>query len=83
MSQDRTERWRELELSLSDLLASMTSQINPASSAIVSEFIENREYGLALEWLVEAASIQKGQLSEAQQTEVHRLADVMEINLGS
>jgi hypothetical protein len=48
----------------------------------VTDFIENREYGLALEWLAEAAATQGIQLSEAQQAECDRLAKLMGVDLG-
>jgi hypothetical protein len=80
MNDDRTERRRHLEASLSALLHSVAPQLAPASCAIVNEFIENREYALALEWLADAASIQGVQLSNAQQAEFDRLAKLMGID---
>ena len=47
----------------------------------MTEFIENREYAIALEWLAEAASKQGSQLSEAQQAEFDRLEKLMGIDL--
>ncbi|HTO65349.1 MAG TPA: hypothetical protein VMM15_29330 [Bradyrhizobium sp.] len=64
------------------LLTSLASQLDPAICAIVTDFLENREYALALEWLAEAASIQGIQISEAQQAERDRLAKLMGIDLG-
>jgi hypothetical protein len=58
MSHDRIERWKHLETSLSSLLSSIASQLDPSSRETVTEFIENREYAIALEWLAEAASKQ-------------------------
>jgi hypothetical protein len=81
MSHDRIERWKHLETSLSSLLSSIASQLDPSSHEIVNEFIENREYAIALEWLAEAASKQGSQLSEAQQAEFDRLEKLMGIDL--
>jgi ribonuclease I len=83
MNQDRIERQKHLEASLSSLLSSMVAPLDPATYDIVRNFTENREYALALEWLVEACSIQKIQFSESQQAEVDRLAGLMEIDLNS
>ncbi|MBV8698009.1 hypothetical protein [Bradyrhizobium sp.] len=58
--------WKHLETSLSSLLSSLASQLAPASCQVVNEFIENREYAVALEWLAEAASIRGIQLFDAQ-----------------
>ena len=80
---DRAERRTHLETSLSSLLSSLASRLDPASYEIVNDFIENREYAVALEWLGEAASIQAIQLSSAQQAEFDRLAKLMGIDPNS
>jgi hypothetical protein len=77
---DRRQRWTHLETSLSSLLSSLASQLDPASCEMVTEFIENREYAVALEWLADANSIRGIQLSNAQQAEFDRLAKLMGID---
>jgi len=81
MSPNRIERWKHLEASLSSLLSSMTCQLDPASYELAKEFIEHREYGVALEWLAEAAAKQGIRLSESQQADFDQLARVMGIDL--
>jgi hypothetical protein len=81
MSHDCIERWKHLETSLSSLLSSIASQLDPSSREIVTEFIESREYAIALEWLAEAASKQGIQLWEAQRSEFDRLEKLMGIDL--
>ena len=78
---DRVKLWRHLEVSLSSLVDSMVSRLAPETCDFVNELIRNSEYGVALEWLVEAASKQEIKLLDSQSREIERLAKLMDIDL--
>jgi hypothetical protein len=80
---DRQAAWRELERALTSLVSSLSSQLNGKDRELLTDFIGNREYGIALEWLYSIVVERKLQLSAPQQHEVRRLADLMEIDLAS
>jgi hypothetical protein len=48
---------------------------------ILIDFIENREFGVALEWLCSIVVERNRQLSEQQGYEIKRLAALMKIDL--
>jgi hypothetical protein len=81
MSDSRIEHWEHLANSLTSLLRSLTDLLDSRTVGIVDEFVQNREYGVALEWLVDAISQQGIVLSAAQQQEFARLAKLMNIEL--
>ena len=78
---DRVKLWRHLEVSLSSLVDSMVSRLAPETCDFVNELIRNSEYGVVLEWLVEAASKQEIKLLDSQSREIERLAKLMDIDL--
>jgi len=48
----RNELWHELEKSLKSLVISISStELDKHNRDLLDEFVENREYGIALEWL--------------------------------
>ncbi|MGY8633694.1 MafI family immunity protein [Bradyrhizobium sp. 14AA] len=78
---NRAEDWRQLEEALRNLVDSMSSQVSPRDRELLAEFIENREFGVALEWL--HSSIMENDLRPAssQKLEIQRLAKAMDIEL--
>ena len=78
---DRKDLWHELEASLGALVQSMSTKIDKESLALLREFIENREYGVALEWLRGVIVGRSIQLSRQQKQEIERIAGLMHINL--
>ncbi|MEH2499816.1 hypothetical protein V1294_006295 [Bradyrhizobium sp. AZCC 1678] len=79
MSDSRIERWEHLANSLTSFLSPLKGQLDSSTVGIVEEFIENREYGVALEWLIDAISQQSIVLSATQRQELVRLAKLMNI----
>jgi hypothetical protein len=78
----RDELRHELDQSLTSLINSISSiGIDQSDRALLAEFVENFEYGVALEllhsWLVE----RNIQLSSQQEEEIQRLAQRMKIDL--
>lgn len=45
------ERWAELEKTLLAVLAQMSSDLDERNHELLSDFIENREFEVALTWL--------------------------------
>lgn len=81
MSDSRIERWEHLANSLTSLLGSLTDRLDSRTVGIVDEFVQNREFGVALDWLAGAIS-QKGIiLSAGQRREFAALAKLMDIDL--
>ena len=78
---DRKDLWHELDASLGALVQSMSTKIDKESLALLREFIENREYGVALEWLRGVIVGRSIQLSRQQKQEIERIAGLMHINL--
>jgi hypothetical protein len=78
---DRIEEWRQLEEGLTNLVDSMSDQFALSDRELLLEFIHNREYGVALEWL-HSIIIKAGlRPSAGQGIEIQRLAKSMEIDL--
>jgi hypothetical protein len=72
----------ELEKSLTLLVASFSpTQIEQHDRDLLIEFIDNHEYGVALEWLDALVFNRRVPLSADQRTEVERLAPQMNIDL--
>ena len=80
---DRQERWRQLEKSLTSLVGSMSSKLGDQDRELLNDFIENREYGVALEWLYSTVVEENIQLDPDQEAEIKRLAQIMDIDLKS
>ena len=78
----RNELWHELEKSLKSLVISISStELDKHNRDLLDEFVENREYGIALEWLHSLIVERSIQLSLQQEKEIQRLAQLMEIDL--
>jgi len=78
----RDEFRREMEEALTSLAASIAPNIDQNSRDLLAEFIENFEFGVAVEWL-HSLTVSKGmQLSSEQEQEIRRIAHRMDIDLG-
>jgi len=78
----RDELRRELDGSLTSLINSISSvEIDQKNRELLAEFVENFEYGVALEWLHSLILDRKIQLSPEQDQELRRLAQRMKIDL--
>jgi hypothetical protein len=73
--------WDELERSLASLVESMSIILGKRNVDLLTEFIENREYGVALRWLDAMVVEHSLELSPAQEREIRRLAEFMQIEL--
>jgi hypothetical protein len=73
---------RELDQSLTSLVNSIAStELNQSDRDLLAEFIENFEYGVALEWL-HSLIVERGiQLPREQEEQIQRLAQRMKIDL--
>jgi hypothetical protein len=81
MMTNREETWEHLERSLRSLTASLAHRLSEEDRGLLTEFIENREYGVALEWLYLLTAKQNAQPSNQEVEEIRRLAELMEIDL--
>jgi hypothetical protein len=78
---DRDQLWRHLEVSLSALVDSLTPKLNERDLYLLRDFIDNREYGVTLEWLVSIIKSRSIHISSEHQEEIDRLAKTMGLNL--
>ena len=78
---DRGQTWHFLEKSLTRLVSCLSGQLDVADRDILTEFMENREFGVALEWLHSLTISRNLLLSERQKAEVRRLAEMMKNDL--
>jgi hypothetical protein len=78
----RDELRLELEKSLTSVISSISSDaIDRQNRDLLAEFVENFEYGVALEWL-HSLIVERGiQLSGEQEEQIRRLAQRMKIDL--
>jgi hypothetical protein len=78
----RDDLRRELDGALKALINSISSaEIDQRNRELLAEFVENFEYGVALEWLHSLTVHRKIQLSPGQDQEMLRLARRMKIDL--
>jgi hypothetical protein len=77
----RDELWRDLENSLKSLVESMPAKFDGKNRELLNEFAENREFGVALEWLHSIIVERSIELSAQQEQEIQRLANLMGIRL--
>jgi hypothetical protein len=78
----RDELRRELGGSLTSLINSISSaEIDQQNRELLAEFVENFEYGVALDGLHSLIRDRKIQLSPGQDQEMRRLAQRMKIDL--
>jgi len=78
----RDELRLELEKSLTSVISSISpTAIDQQDRKLLAEFVENFEYGVALEWL-HSLIVERGiQLSGEQEEQIRRLAQRMKIDL--
>jgi len=70
-----------LAASLSTLVDSLAPKLDEKNLSLLRDFIDNREYGVALEWLVSLIKTHSIQISSEQQQEIDRLATTMGLSL--
>jgi hypothetical protein len=80
---DRNSAWLHLETSLMSLVGSMSAILGEVDRVTLTDFIENREFGVALEMLHSIIIKRNLQLSEQQETEIRQLAELMNIDLSN
>ena len=80
MAQSR-DHWLELRGGLLSLLESLAPLLDAKTQELVRDFIENREFGVALEWLYSAAHRLKISLTAEQAQKFDELAALMRIDL--
>jgi len=75
------ELWPSLEKGLTELLETLKPNLDGDTFEIVKDFIDNREFRVALEWLYSYLIENNVQLSSQQLQTVRGLAKLMEIDL--
>jgi hypothetical protein len=66
---------------LSTLVDLLAPKLDEKNLSLLRDFIDNREYGVALEWLVSLIKTHSIQISSEQQQEIDRLATTMGLSL--
>jgi len=59
----------------------LAPKLDEKNLSLLRDFIDNREYGVALEWLVSLIKTHSIQISSEQQQEIDRLATTMGLSL--
>ena len=59
--------WQHLDTSLSTLVDSLAPKLDEKNLSLLRDFIDNREYGVALEWLASLIKTRSIQISSEQQ----------------
>jgi hypothetical protein len=77
----RDQLWQHLDTSLSTLVDLLAPKLDEENLSLLRDFIDNREYGVALEWLVSLIKTHSIQISPEQLQEIHRLAKTMGLHL--
>ena len=77
----RVELWRQLEEALTTLVGSLSSELSLKNRELLTEFIENREFGVALEWVHSLTVNDELRFSASQRAEIQRLAAMMKVEL--
>jgi hypothetical protein len=78
---DLHRSWSELESALNALVDGLAAVIDDKSINLLRDFIENREYGVALEWLYSIVTERQIELSAEQAAACQKLAARMGIEL--
>jgi hypothetical protein len=81
MMADRQQRRRELEAAMTKLVDGVGVHFDEKNLSLLRDFIDNREFGVALEWLHSLVASRHIELTPSQSQEVGRLADDMGIDL--
>jgi hypothetical protein len=75
------DHWLKLEVGLTDLLETLKPSLDEGTIVLVQKFIDNNEFGVALEWLNSVALERNIGLSTQQSQKFRELAKLMEIEL--
>jgi hypothetical protein len=75
------DHWLELRGGMIALLETLTSSLDVKSSEMVRDFVENREFGVALGWLHSIVLERHISLSADQSEKFGKLATLMSIEL--
>ena len=76
------DHWLELRGSLISLLETLAPLLDADTRELVGDFVDNREFGVALEWLHSAVLRKKISLTASQTQKFDELAALMKIDLG-
>jgi hypothetical protein len=74
---DRQALWEELDASLRALIHSFAASLEEADLSLLHDFIDNREYGVGLDWLQSLLDERSIETSHEQREEMARLAALM------
>ena len=77
------EHWLELRGGLMSLLEALAPLLDADTQELVRDFVDNREFGVALEWLHSAVLRKKVTLTPNQAQKVQRIGELHEDRLGS
>jgi hypothetical protein len=75
------DRWLEARGGLTGLLETLRPSLDENTLKLVQEFVANREFGIALEWLYSVVLERKIGLSAQQSKDFKELAKLMEMDL--
>lgn len=76
-----SEKWEILEIGLKRLVESYSDRLSPQDISTLGDFIDNREFGVAIEWLHSIRAERALASTEDQEQEFRRLSSLMEIAL--
>jgi hypothetical protein len=75
----RGEVWKELDKSLTALVQSLEPKLESGTRDLLGDFVKNREYGVAIEWLNSYLDEHSVRLSHQQGEEVLRISKLLGI----
>jgi len=78
---DHREHWPHLRNALSRLVEELSEKLDEKNRTTILDFIENNEFGVALEWLWSLVAEHSIRLTAKQRSEIQRLASDMKIAL--
>lgn len=78
---DRHQHWSMLEREIGALLQELSISFEKQDIETLRDFIDNREYGVALEWMWSVVKRLRIQLSSSQREQFRRLSQSMGIAL--
>jgi hypothetical protein len=76
----REEAWQVLEKTLTALVASLEPELNRVTRDLLNDFVKNREYGVAIEWLKSYLDEHGLKLSDQQDEEIRRIFELLGIS---
>ena len=75
------EHWQRLETSLTALLDTLAPTLDTADLELLRDFVDNREFGIALELLWACIKERSIPLASEQKATIEQLAESMKIKL--